>query len=369
MSDNTVSSDARDTPSSDAISVADDGLNPGNDLLARIEAIFAIKTSLREKRKVVDITERMDQLTPDVIREGESEWIQYYWTMVSLVVPGEKTLNDPRNTVNPNGMFDGMTQEWMVAGFNAVVFIDYFLDPRAAMPAYDINNETFQHWLFQWRYAAMLPTHAPGEVARQSIPSREEIAAYRNWRERQNINFETRYFAKTSITFEILIMWDFNATAPEGELTLPRVSAHNIRSLLDVHDAVPVDFSHLLKIRFVLKDIRRGRYTHDSSTKRHFDDDCRLGRSWHKIVRDALPEGRVLSDAATTAGLRLDSEGYLQAKMELAEEIQRKIQRTWVGDDRVVNRGQLKFFMFDAFKESRRLRRRDPDIRKWLRAV
>jgi hypothetical protein len=55
--------------------------------------------------------------------------------------------------------------------------------------------------------------------------------------------------------------------------------------------------------------------------------------------------------------------------MELAEEIQRKIQRTWVGNDRVVNRRQLKFFMFDAFKESRRLRRRDPDIRRWLRAV
>jgi hypothetical protein len=65
--------------------------------------------------------------------------------MVSLIVPGEKTLNDPRGTVNPAGMFDGMTQEWMVAGFNAVVFLDYFLDPRAAMPAYDINNDIFQH--------------------------------------------------------------------------------------------------------------------------------------------------------------------------------------------------------------------------------
>jgi hypothetical protein len=124
MSDDTGSSGARDTPSSDAISATDDGLNPDNDLLARMEAIFAIKTSLREKRKVVDITERMNQLTPNVIREGEVEWIQYYWTMVSLIVPGEKTLNDPRGTVNPAGMFDGMTQEWMVAGFNAVVFLD-----------------------------------------------------------------------------------------------------------------------------------------------------------------------------------------------------------------------------------------------------
>jgi hypothetical protein len=366
MSDHSGSSDARDTPSSDAISATDDGLNPDNDLLARIEATFDIKTSLREKRKLVDITERMNQLTPDVIREGEAEWIRYYWTMVSLIVPGEKTLNDPRGTVNPAGMFDGMTQEWMVAGFNAVVFLDYFLDPRAAMPAYDINNDIFQHWLFQWRYAAMLPTHAPGEVARHSIPSREEIAAYRNWQERHNINFDTRYFAKTSITFEILVMWDFNATAPEGDFTLPRISAHNIRSLLDVHDAIPVEIAQLLKIRFVLKDIRQGRYTHDSSTKRHFDDDCRLGRSWHRIVRDALPESRVLSDTAITAGLGMDSDGYLQAKMQLAEETQRNIQRTWVGDDRVLNRGQL---MFDAFKESRRLRRKDPDIRRWMRAA
>jgi hypothetical protein len=164
-------------------------------------------------------------------------------------------------------------------------------------------------------------------------------------------------------------MWDFNATAPEGEFTIPRISAHNIRSLLDVHDAIPVEIAQLLKIRFVLKDIRRGRYTHDSSTKRHFDDDCRLGRSWHRIVRDALLESRVLSDTAITAGLGMNSEGYLQAKMQLAEEVQRNIQRTWVGDDRVLNRGQLKFYMFDAFKESRRLRRKDPDIRRWLRSA
>jgi hypothetical protein len=65
----------------------------------------------------------------------------------------------------------------------------------------------------------------------------------------------------------------------------------------------------------------------------------------------------------------MDSDGYLQAKMQLAEETQRNIQRTWVGDDRVLNRGQLKFYMFDAFKESRRLRRKDPDIRRWMRAA
>jgi hypothetical protein len=65
----------------------------------------------------------------------------------------------------------------------------------------------------------------------------------------------------------------------------------------------------------------------------------------------------------------MDSEGYLQAKMQLAEEIQGSIQRTWVGDDRVLNRGQLKFYMFDVFKESRRLRRKDPDIRRWMRAA
>jgi hypothetical protein len=74
-----------------------------------------------------------------------------------------------------------------------------------------------------------------------------------------------------------------------------------------------------------------------------------------------------MKDAIEEAGLGKDSEGYLQGKAQLAEEIHSKISRTWDGDEKKINRGHLKFFMFDAFKESRRLRRKDPDVRRWLR--
>jgi hypothetical protein len=124
-----------------------------------------------------------------------------------------------------------------------------------------------------------------------------------------------------------------------------------------------------LKVHFVLKDSRRGRYAIDSSSKRRFDDNSRLGRAWQLIIRDAFREARLLTDtliANIPEGVDVAS---LQAKTDLAEKVQRNIQRTWTGDDKWFNRGHLKFFMFDAFKESRRLRRKDPDIRRWQRQV
>jgi hypothetical protein len=369
MSGDTGSPDARDTPYSDAISVTDSELKVDDGLLARMEAVFATKPSLRESRKVVDIKDRMNQLTPDVIREGEAEWIQYYWTMVSLVVPGEKTLINPKHKLVPIDGLEEVTEEWIATGTSVVTFLDYFFDPRKDMPDYNINDADFQQWLLRWRKAANLQSHAADEEQLHAVPTRDETIAYRNVQERHNINVETQYFAKTSLAYEVLIMWDFNTTAPEGEFTTPRISSHNIRFLLDISDAFPRGWTHLLKVHFVLKDIRRGRYAVDSSSKRRFDDNTRLGRSWQLIIRDAFQETRVLIDTLMADKEEGVDVAYLQAKTDLAEEVQRKIQRTWTGDDKWLNQGHLKFFMFDAFKESRRLRRKDPDIRRWQRQV
>jgi hypothetical protein len=368
MSDDIGSLDGRDTPSSlSTMDAIDDRIGPDNHILDRVEATFAIRPPLRERRKIVDITDRMSHLTPDVILDGEEPWIRWYWTNVTLVVPGEKTLIDPRDTVKPNGLFDGETRKWSAANLNAAVFLDYFFNPREEMAPYDINDDTFQIWLFKWRQAAMRRTHAPDEVAYHSVPDRHETAAYRNWREHHNLNVEHRFFLETSLTYEILVMWDFNSTALEGDTTTPRISLHNIRFLLDIYDAFPRGMTHLLKVLFVYKDVRTGRYSHDSSTKRYFENDNRLGRVWHIIVKDALLELLAMKDAIEEAGLGKDSEGYLAGKAQLAEEIHSKISRTWEGDEKRVNRGHLKFFMFDAFKESRRVRRQDPDVRVWSR--
>jgi hypothetical protein len=239
LSGTTGSPDARDTPSSDAISATDSELNLDDGLLARMEATFATKPSLRESRKVVDITDRMNQLTPDVIRDGETGWIQYYWTMVSLMVSGEKTLINPRHSLVPVDGLDEVTKEWVATGTSAVTFLDYFFNPRKDMPAYNINDADFQQWLLRWRKAANLPSHAADEEELRVVPTRDETMAYRNVLERHNITVETKYFAKTSLTYEILIMWDLNATAPEGESTTPRISIHNIRFLLDISDTFP----------------------------------------------------------------------------------------------------------------------------------
>jgi hypothetical protein len=104
MSDDIGSLDGRDTPSSlSTMDAIDDRIGPDNHIIERVEATFAIRSPLRERRKIVDITDRMSHLTPDVILDGEEPWIRWYWTNVSLVVQGEKTLIDPRDTVKPHG--------------------------------------------------------------------------------------------------------------------------------------------------------------------------------------------------------------------------------------------------------------------------
>lgn len=366
------SSDGAHTP--DTISTLSDAADRpyrNTDLNARLEVTYDVRPSLRDRRRVVDITDRQTHLTPDVIREGgDDEWIRYYWTTISLIVPGERTLIDPRDNLKPDGVFEGVTDNWVCANFNAALFIDAFFDPRDVMPEYMINSEEFQRWLYQWRRAGMRATHTADETALHSVPTRHELAAYRNWRERHNFNHEARFFSETQVTYEILIMWDFNATAPEGELTIPRVSVSNIRFLFDVYDAFPRELTHLLVTKFVFKDVRTGRYTHDASSKRYFDNDSRLGRSWHLIIRDTLRQVRTLRDNVIAAGGEdVDTEESLQAKSDLAHQVQRQIQRTWTGEERLFNRGQLKFFMFDAFKVSRRLRRGDEDVRRWLMVV
>lgn len=368
------SSDGARTPSTTStLSDVADRPYRNTDLNARLEVTYDVRPSLRERRRIVDITDRQTHLTPDVIRDGgDDEWIRYYWTTISLLVPGEKTLVDPRHTLDPGAVFDGVTEEWACANFNAALFVDAFFDPRDVMPEYMINNADFQRWLYVWRRAAMQETYKTGETALHSVPTRHELAAYRNWRERHNLNHQTRFFSETQITYEILIMWDFNSTAAEGEFTIPRVSVHNIRFLFDVYDAFPAELTHLLVTKFVFKDVRTGRYTHDASSKRYFNNDTRLGRSWHLIIRDTLRQVRTLREnliAAEEGEMDGDTEESLQAKSDLAHQVQRQIQRTWTGEDKLFNRGQLKFFMFDAFKESRRLRRRDEDVRRWLIVV
>ncbi|KAH0288083.1 hypothetical protein M436DRAFT_72543 [Aureobasidium namibiae CBS 147.97] len=371
MSDS-ESSGGADTPSATS-TLADSTDRPyrNTDLNARLEVTYDVRPSLRDRRRVVDITDRQAHLTPDVIRDGgDEEWLRYYWTTISLVVPGERTLVDPRQTLQPDGVFHTVTENWSCANFNAALFIDAFFDPRHAMPEYMINNRQFQRWLYQWRRAAMQATHTADETALHSIPTRHELAAYRNLRERHNFNHEVRFFSETQVTYEILIMWDFNSTAPEGEITLPRVSVHNIRFLFDVFDAFPRELTNLLVTKFVFKDVRAGRYTHDASSKRYFDNDSRLGRAWKLIIRDTLRQVRTLRDNVIAAGNEDDdTEESLQAKSDLAYQVQRQIQRTWTGEEKLFNRGQLKFFMFDAFKESRRLRRMDEDVRRWLMLV
>jgi len=361
-----------DTPSTTS-TLADDADRPyrNTDLNARLEVTYDVRPSLRDRRRVVDITDRQSHLTPDVIRDGgDEEWLRYYWTTISLVVPGEKTLIDPRQNLHPDGVLDGVTENWACANFNATLFIDAFFDPRDAMPQFMINSRQFQRWLYQWRRAAMQATHTAEETALHSVPTRHELAAFRNWRERHNFNHEVRFFSETQVTYEILIMWDFNSTVPEGEITIPRVSVHNIRFLFDVFDAFPRELTHLLVTKFVFKDVRTGRYTHDASSKRYFDNDSRLGRAWKLIIRDTLRQVRTLRDNLVAAGHEYgDTVESLQAKSDLAHQVQRQIQRTWTGEERLFNRGQLKFFMFDAFKESRRLRRRDEDVRRWLMIV
>ncbi|CAD0107981.1 unnamed protein product [Aureobasidium uvarum] len=323
-----------------------------------LETTLEIKPALGEECKTLGISSHNNHLTPDVIREGGDDWIDFYWTMVDLVIPGESTITDPRN---PEA-----NRKWSNANFNATLFIERFFVPGDDMPIYDINNDGFQVWLQEWRAAAGAQAYGPGETEGNAVPSRAEVAAYKNQRERHNLNLERGFGTQTGVSFELLIMWDFNAAAPEGEFTIPRVSAANIRFLFDVVESFPEQHRDRLTVHFVFKDIRKGRYTHDASSKRKYDHDTRLGRVWTAIIHSAIARAKKLTLDYELQGLEPDYDAILPKKWVLANAVKRDMQRTW-GKLACLDRGMLKFMMFDAFKESRLLRRQDPDVMEWLR--
>ncbi|KAG9660330.1 hypothetical protein KCU64_g3270, partial [Aureobasidium melanogenum] len=325
-----------------------------------LEETLVIRPSLGEECKTVDITNHENHLTPDVIREGGEDWIDFYWTMVDLIIPGEKTLLDPRDPV-----IGDVTTPWINANFNAKIFVTNFFNPKNDMPQYDINNDEFQAWLLEWRSAAHVQHYGPGESEGNAVPTRDEIAAYKNQRERHLLNLVHSFGTRTCVHYEVFIMWDFSASAAEGECTSPRVSASNIRLLFDVVDAYSPEHLDRLELHFVFKDVRQGRYAHVAKSKRQYDCDTRLGHQWVKIVKDAIRESQQLTDDLEE-GLYPNIDAILPLKWDIAHDVRRKMLRTF-GRNNLLDRGQLKFMMFDAFKESRRARRQDPDVRRWLR--
>ncbi|KAG9857322.1 hypothetical protein KCU98_g1567, partial [Aureobasidium melanogenum] len=232
-----------------------------------LEETLVIRPSLGEKCKTVDITNHENHLTPDVIREGGDDWIDFYWTMVDLVIPGEKTLLDPRDSV-----IGDVTTPWINANFNAKIFVTNFFDPRNDVPQYDINSDEFQAWLLEWRSAARVQHYGPGESEGNAVPTRDEIAAYKNQRERHLLNLVHTFGIRTCVHYEVFIMWNFNATAADSKCTSPRVSASNIRLLFDVVDAFPPEHLDRLELHFVFKDVRQGRYTHVAKSKRQIEE-------------------------------------------------------------------------------------------------
>lgn len=326
-----------------------------------LEATLVIKPSLGEECKTVDITKHENHLTPDIIREGGDDWIDFYWTMVDLVVPGERTLLDPRDP-----LVGDVTMTWANANFNATVFAANFFGPTNDWPQYNINNEEIQRWLREWRSAAQVQPYGPEEFEGNAVPTREEVAAYKNLRQRHLLNLTNSFGTRTYIHYEVFIMWDFNTFAEEGEYTAPRVSAANIRLLFDLVDAFPPQHLDRLNVIFVFKDVRQGRYTHVAKSKRRYDGDTKLGRQWQAIIKDAIAESQQLTEDFEEKELYPDIGAILPLKWELAHNVRKKMLRTF-GRHNLLDRGHLKFMMFDAFKEPRRLRRQDPDVRRWLR--
>ncbi|KAH0344314.1 hypothetical protein KCU81_g4772, partial [Aureobasidium melanogenum] len=325
-----------------------------------LEETLVIRPALGEECKTVDITNHENHLTPDVIREGGEDWIDFYWTLVDLVIPGERTLLDPRDPV-----VGDVTTPWINANFNVKIFVTNFFDPRNDMPPYDINNDEFQAWLVEWRSARQVQHYGPGESEGNSVPTRAEIAAYKNQQERHLLNLEHTFYTRTCVHYEVFIMWNFNASAAEGEYTSPRVSASNIRFLFDIVDAYPPEHLDRLELHFVFKDVRLGRYTHIANSKREYECDTKLGRQWVRIIKEGIKESEQLTDDVED-GIYPNMDAVSPLKWEIAHNVRGKMLRTF-GKDNLLARGQLKFVMFDAFKESRRARRLDPDVRRWLR--
>lgn len=326
-----------------------------------LEATLVIKPCLGEECKTVDITNHESHLTLDVIREGGDDWTDFYWTMVDLVVPGERTLLDPRDP-----LVGDVTTAWANANFNATIFASNFFGPTNDWPQYNINDEKFQNWLLEWRFAAQVELYGPGESEGNAVPTREEVAAYKNLRERHLLNLTNSFGTRTYIHYELFIMWDFKTFAAEGGCTSPRVSASNIRLLFDLVDAFPPEHLDRLNVIFVLKDVRQGRYTHVAKSKRRYDGDTKLGRQWQAIMKDAIAESQQLTEDLKEKGLYPNIDAILPLKWGVAHNARREMLKTF-GKNNLLERGHLKFMMCDAFKEPRRLRRQDPDIRRWLR--
>lgn len=324
-----------------------------------LEETFVIKPSLGEECKEVDITNYKNHLTPHKIREGGDDWIEFYWTMVNLLIPGEKTLVDPRDLT-----LGETTTSWANSNFNATVFASNFFEPDD-WPQYDINDLFFQQWLLEWRTAAQVEHYGPGESEGNAVPTRQEVAAYRNLRQRHLLNLENPFGTQTCIYYELFIMWDSNASAAAGECTSPRVSVSNIRFLFDVVDAIPEGRLDRLFVFFVFKDVRQGRYIHVADSKRRYDNDTRLSRQWTDIIEEAIAESRQLNQDLEN-GLYPNIDAITPLKWDIAHNARRKILKTF-GRNNLLRRGQLKYMMFDTFKESRRVRRQDPDVKRWLR--
>ncbi|THV89775.1 hypothetical protein D6D03_05082 [Aureobasidium pullulans] len=356
-------------PGADALFPLDPALADEGDIpldtdaaMARIEATFDIDPPLSRRHRARDITVRENHLTPDNILKGGDRWVEFYWSNVNLIVPGEKTLIDPRDPE-----WEDMTENWCTAASNVSGFISMFFKPRQDLSVYNVPmSAEFQAWLSDWRKKGYQEPLGPGDVEGYVVPTQAEIAAHNNQRSLQRVNFQHRMFTDPGVFvhFEILIMWDFNASAPPGEVTWPRVCWENIRFYLDMYELLKVlGHPDRLKCHFMYKDIRQGRYTQTPRSKREIDNDSILGRQWRSIIHRALADYRAHLDLVAIPG---SGAGPIDVTQDLiAIKAEKRIRRTW-NAHRASNRGQVKFWMCDAFHAPRSLREEDPDIAAWL---
>ncbi|KAI5247029.1 hypothetical protein E4T42_06124 [Aureobasidium subglaciale] len=199
----------------------------------------------------------------------------FYWNMIDLVIPGERTLVDPRDPVNRD-------DDW---------------------PDCDVANPSIQEWITEWRTPMGPPLYGPGEVEGSAIPNAREKTAYLNLKQRQDPKLHEELGEFALIHFEILIMWDFNASATPGQVTVPRVSKANIRFYIDMVTAMPEGYETRFMTYIVMKDVRQGRYSHNPKSKRQFEIGSRLGQKWVRILQKAIQEWKGYL-AYITAGIQ-----------------------------------------------------------------
>lgn len=128
--------------------------------MARIEATFDIDPPLSRRHRARDITVRENHLTPENILTGGDRWVEFYWSNVNLIVPGEKTLIDPRDPE-----WEDMTENWCTAASNVSGSISMFFKPRQDLSVYNIPmSAEFQAWLSDWRKKGYQEPLGPGDV-------------------------------------------------------------------------------------------------------------------------------------------------------------------------------------------------------------